>query len=276
MRHDRMMFDVETQYRDATNLNARITLHSRFSTHPDGWMRWAFDQMRLAPGERILEVGAGPGTLWQQNLDRVPPGCDVTLTDFSAGMVDQARESLRGAHLPFGIRRANAEALPFDDASYDVLMAHYMLYHVPDIQKALSEFRRVLRPGGRVYAATIGRNHLREISEVVHRFDPENPYDTGNPSLRFGLENGAAQLAPYFENVQLRLYEDSLHITEPDPLVSYVVSMMTVGAEFRGERLDGFRRYVQQQFGANGPLTVQKAQGMFEGRRADDRQSTKL
>ena len=186
MRYDRMPYDVETQYRDASNLNARIALHSRFSTNPAGWMRWAFDQMRLEPGQRILEVGAGPGTIWEQNLDRVPPGCDITLTDFSGGMVEQAHENLRGSEPRFNIRRANAEDLPFDDESFDLVIAHYMLYHVPDIPRALGEFRRVLSPGGRVQAGTIGRDHLREISELVRRFDPKIPTTRADPARDSG------------------------------------------------------------------------------------------
>jgi SAM-dependent methyltransferase len=273
MKYDPPTCDVETQYRDASNLNARIGLHARFSTNPVGWMRWVFEQMQLGPGQRILEVGAGPGTLWQQNLDRVPLGCDITLTDLSAGMVEQARENLRGAYPHFSVRCANAEALPFDHQGYDVVMAHYMLYHVPAIPKALSEFRRVLKPGGRVFAATIGRAHLREISDLVRRFDHENPYDTGGPSTRFGLENGAELLAPFFEDVQLHPYRDSLVVTEPGPLVDYVASMMSVGAEFKGERLEEFRRFVQQEFETNGPMTIQKAQGMFAGARAQPAQS---
>jgi SAM-dependent methyltransferase len=265
-----MPYDVETQYRDASNLNARITLHSRFSTHPVGWTRWAFDLMHLAPGQRILEIGAGPATMWQQNLDRVPPGCHITLTDFSAGMVERARENLRGTYPHFNIRRANAEALPFDDRGFDVLIAHYMLYHVPDIPRALGEFRRVLRPGRHLFVATNGRNHLLEISELVRRFDPDNPYDTGGLSERFGLENGAERLEPFFEDIQLHRYEDSLLVTEPEPLVAYVASMMTVGAEFKGARLDEFRRFVKREFETNGPMRIQKAQGVFEATRPDE------
>lgn len=269
MRSDRTPYDVETQYRDASNLNARITLHSRYSTHPVGWMRWAFDQMHLALGQRILEVGAGPGTLWQQNLYQVPPGCEITLTDFSAGMVEQARENLRDTYPHFKIRQANAEALPFEDQTFDLLIAHYVLYHITDVPRALGEFRRVLRPGGRLLAATIGHNHLREISELVRRFDPTNPYDTGGPSTRFGLENGAEQLRPYFEDIRLHHYDDSLLVTEPDPLVAYVASMMTAGSEFTGERLEEFRCFVRHEFEINGPLAVQKAQGIFEASRCD-------
>ncbi len=267
MRYDRSPYDVENQYRDASNLNARITLHSRFGTNPVRWARWAFDQMHLQSGQRILEVGAGPGTLWQENLDRVPPGCDITLTDFSAGMVEQARENLRGVYPHFNIRRANAETLPFDDAGYDVVVANHMLYHVPDIPRALGEFRRVLKPGGRLFAATNGRKHMREITELVQRFDAEHPYDVAALNGRFGLENGIEQLTPFFDNVKLHLYKNDLRVTEPEPLVAYVTSMMTLGAVLQGERLEEFRRFVQHEFETNGPMTIQSATGILEGTR---------
>ena len=62
------------QYRDASNLNARIALHVRFATKTYGWHRWIFDQFALSPHAHILELGCGTGCLWLQNLDRTPAG----------------------------------------------------------------------------------------------------------------------------------------------------------------------------------------------------------
>ncbi len=274
MTSDRSPYDVETQYRDASNLNARIALHTRFGTNPVSWARWVFDQMHLAPGQRILEVGAGPGTLWQQNLERVPPGCDITLTDFSAGMVEQARANLRGTHPHFNIRQANAETLPFADGAYDIVIANHMLYHVPDIPRALGEFRRVLEPGGRLFAATNGRDHMREITELVQRFDPKNPYEAFSLNSRFGLENGVQQLTSFFDDVKLHRYENDLRVTEAEPLVAYVASMMTFGQVFQGERLEAFRRFVQDEFAAHGPMTIRNSTGLFEATRGGGTRST--
>lgn len=268
-----MTHDVAAQYRDASNLNARIALHTRFSTNPQGWTRWVFEQMRLAPGARILEVGAGPGTLWQQNLNRIPPGCDITLTDFSPGMVEQARENLRDSHSHFAYRRANAEDLPFDDQSYDVVIANHMLYHVPDIPRALGEFRRVLKPGGRLYAATNSRDNMREISALVTRFDANQHYDMGSVIGTFTLENGAELLEAYFSSVHLRLYEDGLAITEPEPLVAYLASMGSSAGLFTDEKLERFTEFVKQEVAdavaREGAFRIRKSGGMFEAYRSE-------
>jgi len=81
---------VEDQYRDASNLNARIALHRRFSTNKAGWTRWVFDQLALPQECAILELGCGPADLWQQNAGCIPEGWHITLSDFSPGMVEKA------------------------------------------------------------------------------------------------------------------------------------------------------------------------------------------
>src|SRR5579871_3026230 len=85
---------LQTQYRNAANLNARINLHARFSTNRDGWHCWVFDQFILVPQCRVLELGCGPGTLWLKNRDRLPAGWDLILSDFSMGMLEDARRNL--------------------------------------------------------------------------------------------------------------------------------------------------------------------------------------
>src|SRR5262249_18967309 len=155
---------LREQYKNASNLNDRIQLHTRFSTNRYDFQMWVFDQLKLASDSRILELGCGPGSLWRPNCERIPPGWQITLTDFSIGMLEEARANLTGAPA-FTFQLADAQALPFQVAEFDGVIANHMLYHVPDRARAFSEIRRVLRPGGRFYAATNGEAHLQEIHE---------------------------------------------------------------------------------------------------------------
>src|SRR5690349_3664651 len=98
------------QYRDASNLNARIALHVRFSTNKYGWLRWVFDQLDLAPDSRILEIGCGPGTLWIENRPRIPAGWRLTLADLSSGMAHEARQGIGPAPPTFRFLVADAQA----------------------------------------------------------------------------------------------------------------------------------------------------------------------
>src|SRR6476619_1676554 len=109
---------LQDQYRDASNLDARVRLHVLFSTNRYGWMQWVFDQFNLAAKSRILEVGCGPGLLWLQNVARIPEGWDITLSDFSPGMLDEARRNLEKGARPFRFALIDAQSIPFEGQSF--------------------------------------------------------------------------------------------------------------------------------------------------------------
>src|SRR5690349_6102798 len=85
---------IEDQYRSSANLAARIDLHLQCSTNPYGLQRWIFDRLALAPGHRVLEIACGTGSLWSENLDRIPRGLKLVLSDISPGMVETTRLAL--------------------------------------------------------------------------------------------------------------------------------------------------------------------------------------
>jgi SAM-dependent methyltransferase len=252
------------QYGDASNLNARISLHRRFSTNSYGWLRWVFDRLILPPECRILELGCGSGNLWLENNARIPDGWSIALSDFSIGMVRQARENLRAFNPQFRYRVADAQSIPFDSGVFDAAIANHMLYHVPDRPKALREIRRILRPGGRFFASTVGRGNLRELTELAAGFDPAlGVWGSGGlAGETFSMENGAAQLSQLFPNVWLHRYEDSLAVTESAPLVEYILSGRI--------RLDDNKRaalaeYVLREMErGGGVIRITKEAGIFE------------
>jgi ubiquinone/menaquinone biosynthesis C-methylase UbiE len=264
---------VEIQYRDASNLNARVALQTRFSTNAYGWQRWVFDKFGLPPEARVLELGCGPGLLWRENLGRIPEGWSVTLTDASPGMLAEA-ESHLGEDSRFAFRVVDAREIPFEDGSFGAVVANIMLYHVPDLPRALSEVARVLVPGGSLYATTVGRDHLLEMSPFLAVLDPSHPPD--EPIwhyLPFNLENGAEQLSRLFPEASLLPYEDALVVTEAKPLVDYLLSTPTAQAaadrstdeEFR-ERVSALRTTLERELASQGGIRISKHTGMFVAR----------
>jgi ubiquinone/menaquinone biosynthesis C-methylase UbiE len=246
------------QYRNASNLEARIALHARFSTNNYGWFHRLFDHLHLPLHSHVLELGCSTGRLWVENVQRIPEDWDVMLSDFSSGMVQEAQQSLRDSRRPFTFAVIDAQAIPYEDASFDGVIANHMLYHVPDRPKALAEIRRVLRPGGKLYAATNGRAHLRELSSFV----PEQSSDFSH-ELVFDLENGRDQLAPWFSTILLHRYDDALVITEAEPLMAYFLSTRIASALDDEVRADLARR-VEQELAAHGAIPVTKDMGLFE------------
>ena len=156
------------QYRDGSNLDARIRLHREFTTASVPWHAWVFDRLvALTPDTAaVLEVGAGTGALWTHNYDRLPMAWWVWLTDFSPGMVRELRNALDGAP-QVTVTEADARSLPLGDGSFDTVLANHMLYHLSEPAPVLAELARVLRPGGTLLAATNGHQHLRELRELV-------------------------------------------------------------------------------------------------------------
>ena len=252
---------LREQYKNASNLNDRIQLHLRFSTNPYNFQMWVFDQLKLAADSRVLELGCGPGSLWQFNLGRIPAGWQITLIDFSPGMLVEARANLAGVH-PFAFELADAQALPFGDAAFDAVIANHMLYHMPDRPKALADIRRVLRLGGRFYAATNGATALQEIHSLVHDFDPTIGL-WGRPDTKnFTLETGSAELSQWFSHVLIRRQENALVVTEAEPLVAYVASM--ADANLTGARRAEFARLVEERIAVDGAIHITKDTGLFE------------
>ena len=266
---------VSRQYRDASNLRARIALHERFSANPYGLPRWVFDQVASLDEARLLEVGCGPGRLWAENLDRLPEGWDITLTDASPGMVREAERNLNELGRRFEFRVADAQELPFEAESFDAVIANHMLYHVPDRPKAISEISRVLRAGGTLYAATNGESTHREMGWMQCILDPSHPTDGYfRDPLGFSLENGTEQLSPWFAEISLGCYEDALVVTEVEPLVDYLLSGTAADAARRSLDADEFGRRatklsdrLQRELASRGAIRITKDVGLFVARK---------
>ena len=255
------------QYKTAANLNARVSLHERFSVNRYGWQRWVFDQIRFPTPGRILELGCGPAYLWRDNLDRLPPGCEILLTDFSEGMIAQARDNL-GTGNPFQFQRVDAQEipLPFETGSFEVVIANHMLYHLPYRSSTLADIHRILVAGGKLYASTVGERHLVEIHELIHKFDPTRSA-WGNVANSFKLENGAEQLSPWFEQVNMHRYIDSLEVTEVEPLVEYILSGWS---DLDEEQHPQFFQMVEAELNQRGGVFhITKDSGMFQARKGN-------
>jgi SAM-dependent methyltransferase len=141
-------------------------------------------------------------------------GAHVIAVDQSERMVELA--------LAAGVdaRVGDVQAMPFADGEFDCAAANWMLYHVPDLDRALAELARVLRPGGRLVAVTNGRDHLIEVWRLVGaaalRADRE---------VTFSAENGAVALRRQFRQVQVRDAGGSVVIHERDAIDRYIRSI---------------------------------------------------
>jgi len=251
----------------AWNSNSRILLNQHFSTAEEGWNRWFFDQLDLPNNANILELGCGSGDLWSENEDRVPAGWDITLSDFSSTMLNNARRNLRHLDRNVVFEQFNANAIPIEDNEFDAVIANHLLFYTADWESGIAEMARVLKPGGKLYASTTGQNHLREMAELVSDFDSEADFWGIQPAEPFYLENGSDEITKHFNQVETRRFPDRLEIDEADALVDFVLST-NAKTRLVGERLIDFINYVESHIKLDGKVTVTKDEGLFLGTKA--------
>ena len=253
---------MQDQYKDAGNLNARIEVHQRFSTNPQGWFNWIFDTLIKLPAEsKILELGCGAGTMWKECADRIPAGWVVTLTDLSDGMLDAAWRNLVPLGRSFKFEQMDAQSIPYGDKTFDVVIANHVLFHVPDREKALAEIKRVLKDDGHLITTTVGNTHMQEMYQWLKRVNSnERPDMFSNP---FTLENGLEQLQNVFSQVKMSRYADSLHVTEIDLLIAFIRS--SIGAvDLSEEKLGELRKDLSAILEKEGRIFITKDSGLFE------------
>jgi SAM-dependent methyltransferase len=105
------------------------------------------EALDLRPGSRVLDVAAGNGNV---TLAAARRWCDVTSTDYVGALLERGRERATAERLSVEFREADAEALPFADASFDVVVSTFGVMFTPDQDKAAAELMRVCRPGGKI------------------------------------------------------------------------------------------------------------------------------
>lgn len=253
---------LEQQYKNADNLQARIQLHQRFGkkTTTD-WQRWVFDHFHTPATSNVLELGCGPGNLWRNNTERIPATWNITLSDFSPGMLDAARASLNNVSHPFIFAQVDAQVIPFADTSFNMVIANHMLYHIPDRDKAIAEVRRVLKPQGRFYAATNGATNMQAMHEIIRRVAPSYSLDK-RFNATFTLENGYEQLARHFTHIEQYRVKNTLVVTETAPLVAYILSTPARDV-LEGDKLFELHELIEQEIALHGAVQLHTINVLF-------------
>lgn len=278
----------EQLYADAGKLGARSDVHERFGSNPVPFADWEMGLVDLGGVRRALDAGCGSGHFLLPLAQRlVPAGAEVIGLDLSEGMLTTARERLAAAGLALVCQTGDVETLPFADGAFDLILANFMLYHLPHLDQGIAELRRVLRPGGMLLAATNGAHNLSELFELGARACREA--GVADETLRslvagerfaapmsFTLETGAQALGRHFAQVRLERYPDELRVTEATPLTAYfastwLVDMVADAAEeasearvaLRARMLERFDVLVRERIAQDGLMRITKDAGAF-------------
>lgn len=251
---------LKTQYQNAANISARIRLHREYSVNPKGWFPWLLEQCELHEGMRILEIGCGNGALWSENREWLPEHIQVVLSDKSDGMLRDVQREL-GEDERFSYERFDCNEIPYGEAAFDLVIANHVLFYCEDIPQVLSECKRVLRPNGQFLCSTYGRNHMKEITQLVQRFNKDIVLSADCLYEHFGLENGAEILRDFFPEAEEHIYKDAIEIDEPEPLISYILSCHGNQNQLLLDQYKEFCEFVSQQI--RGGFHITKEAGAF-------------
>jgi SAM-dependent methyltransferase len=266
---------LAVQYKDPTNLQDRVSIYSYLDPEqplPAGttFEAWMLDHYRWVGTETAVDIGCGPGGSLGPLSERAALAIGI---DLSAGMIASAvRNSLT---IESRVAVADVEMLPLTSSVVDVVVAAFMLYHVPNLPDGLSEVRRILRPEGMLLAATNGRDDKREIRdawEAAGRRVVGPGFKVPRWGDRFNLDDGPQALEEFFEVLAVDRTTGTFRFPDPEPVIRWVRSLRDGWAE----RLDDatweaivaeLRSDIAVHIADHGSFEVAKDSGVIVARR---------
>lgn len=251
--------DLLEQYKNSTNINIRIKLHEKYSINPIHWFEWMFSQYHLDNGMKVLEIGCGNGELWQRNQKNIP-NIQLTLTDISQGMLDDAKNRLKDIK-DIDYQCFDCHQIPYDNQTFDIVIANHVLFYVQDIEQVLKEINRVLKNDGIFYCSTYGKKHMKEITDLIKEFNPKITLSNIKLYDVFGLENGKIILEPYFKKIETLIHDDYLLVNDVNDIINYILSCHGNQSEFILKDYESFKRYMEKK--VKNEIKITKAAGIF-------------
>ncbi|MGC4744317.1 class I SAM-dependent methyltransferase [Micromonospora sp. DT201] len=213
--------DVQ-EYLSLEPLTTRIHTHQRYSELPNDVDGTVLKAVSLSRDADLLDVGCGTGAFLRDLAAQGHQGRLVGLDTSPAAV--QALGGVAGVSAHLG----NAMDLPFDAASFGVVTARHMLYHVPDVQRALAECRRVLRPEG-IFAAVVNHSDATPrisalVADLVSAAGVELPVP---PNSRVHSDNLPQMLESTFTSVVVHRYDNALVFDRPEPVIAFAVAQLS-------------------------------------------------
>jgi ubiquinone/menaquinone biosynthesis C-methylase UbiE len=214
----------EEAYADDSHLDVRYRTHQLHTVDPVDFGRWTLERLTWQGDERVLDMGCARGDLIRE-MARQADGWGILVGfDLSPGMVAKGMQLAKALPVHFFV--GDAQSLPFPDGLFDVVMARHMLYHVPDIERAVAEAARVLRRGGYFLATTNSARTMPEY-EALRQQASERFSALTQPGMvtnRFSLENAASYLEPHFDRVDTHTLPGTLRFPDAQPFMDYFAS----------------------------------------------------
>ncbi len=249
------------------NPRIRKETYERYGVPKIDFPRWVLNRNKWRGDETVLDVGSGAGDYYLLLRELYP--------DVRYFGMDIAPAALALHPAQNELSRADAGSLPYADASFDVVMANHMLFHVADVTATLREFRRVLKPDGLLIAATNSVQTLPELQALLRRaivllgVSAKGQMPPPLPHHLFALENGTRQLARHFFAVVRYDLPSTLVFPSIEPVMTFLDSTRDLRESQLPPEISWddlmlvMREQISVLIGHFGELTVNKISGVL-------------
>ena len=217
---------VRRHYANDENLRVRQETHERYTVPDRSFAQWVLERINWKGETWLLDIGSGPG-LYYNKMNVEKHNIRYVGMDLVSGMLENHPANENSGYLAAG----DVQNLPFEDDSFDVVMANHMLYHVDNMEEALAEMKRVLKPNGMVVVGTNSVNNMPELQVLMRRAivlltrgGAAQVRAPALPSDRFALENGTRMLSRHFFTVVRHDLPSSLVFPDVEPAMAYLES----------------------------------------------------
>lgn len=222
MKSNEPKFLKSSQYKNDKNLSARFGLYD-FSYPKVDIYNEAIKALKLKGNEKILEVGCGNGQVLV-NIYKGGHRGELTGTDISKGMYKETVAQCKQDHLPIKFKEVSADKLPFKDESFDVILAFFMIYHMPDINIALQEWKRVLKPNGKLLVTIGSKVNLVNRRKLTTSLEEKTKSHKKRFIDAISYETAPKFLKKYFKIESKRLLKYNLRIPDETRILKAIES----------------------------------------------------
>jgi ubiquinone/menaquinone biosynthesis C-methylase UbiE len=255
-----------SQYSTSSNYEARIYLNKTYKTNHYSKYEWLFSFFPKQDKIRILELGCGTGLFWLANRKSINSTWNITLSDYSAGMMGTTKKSLSRLPFQFHYEVVDANNIQYNDNTFDLVLANNMLYHIHDREKTIQKIHDILKPNGLFIASTMGKDDLLDLHKILYRFLETKGNKFKFREFVFSMDNGQEQLEKAFSNIEVVKYMNSLKITDIEPIIAYYHSFNGIYDNLSvlpDEWKDAFRDYLNNIMNERKEIDVRRNEGAF-------------
>lgn len=261
---------LKRQYANDRLTRDIVAMREKFTIPRIDFPQWALNSLLWRGDETVLDIGCGYGQFYD-SLREYVPNVDYHGMDLFPHMMSThpAQDSGR-------LTVGDAVVLPYASATFDVVMANNMLYHIQDIDAAISEIRRVMKPDGVLMATTQSVQSMPELRVLLRRaviILTQQPPSAVRPPLTasdlFGLENGTRMLARHFYAVCRAEIPSTMIFTTPEPFIDYLNAMREMLEIYMpsdvtwDEVIDVLREQVMQLIHQWGEIPISRLSGVL-------------